>query len=353
MENSTLNHSHKICCFGEVLLRYSPQFGQTWLNQASMPVYVGGAEANVSTALSKWGLATKYVSVLPDNQLSMEIKANLDAKNIDTSAFLFRGKRVGSYILPQGTDLKNSAVIYDREHSSFWGLKTGMIDWETVLKGCTWFHFSAISPALNLNVAAVCEEALQVAKRLKIRISVDLNYRAKLWQYGKNPVEIMPELVQYCDLVMGNIWAANKLLGISIDSEVERNIATKQDYLDHSIRTAKAIQAQFPACTSVANTFRFDLPSGEIQYFTTFFKDGVQVVSPEFLIASVVDKIGSGDCFMGGLIYGQSLGFSAQNTLNYATAAAFGKLQELGDATNQSVEDVIFNLERQQLVVIS
>src|SRR5690606_20683682 len=135
-------------------------------------------------------------------------------KNIDTSAIHYSGSRVGLYYLQQGTDVKNSGVIFDRAGSSFAQLKKGMINWDEVFEGITWFHFSAIAAALSQSAAEVCEEALQAASSKGITISVDLNYRNKLWQYGKQPIEVMPGLVKYCNLVMGNLWAANVMLGI-------------------------------------------------------------------------------------------------------------------------------------------
>ncbi len=328
-----------ICCFGELLLRFSPQLNGEWINRASMPVFIGGAELNVANALANWKVPVRYCTVLPENQLSTEIKAYIEEKGIETSGIRHFGSRIGAYYLPQGADLKNAGVIYDRAFSSFSELTVGKVEWEEVLKGCAWFHFSAISPALSQDVADACLEAVQVASRLGLTISVDLNYRAKLWQFGKKPVEIMPALAQYCDVIMGNIWAANTLLGIPIDRTVEQN-PTQEKYLAHSIATAEAIQIAFPTCKVVAHTFRFDAFQQGIQYYTTLYKDGKQYVSPEFTTEKVVDKVGSGDCFMGGLIYGLSQHHAPQEIIDFAAAAAFGKLQEYGDASQQTVEDV-------------
>ncbi len=154
-------------------------------------------------------------------------------------------RRIGLYYLPQGTDLKNGGVIYDRAYSSFGSLKPGMIDWDEVLRDARWFHFSAISPALTEQVAAVCREGAAAAAAKGITVSIDLNHRARLWQYGKKPVEIMPSLVEYCDVVMGNIWAANALLGIHVDPEIHLQ-GNKQDFLEHASKTALELHKQFP-----------------------------------------------------------------------------------------------------------
>lgn len=327
-----------IFCFGELLLRMSPVLNRQWIRQASVPVYVGGAELNAATALAGWNHPVKYCTALPANYLADEILTEVRDKGIDVSAVHRSGNRIGIYYLPQGADLKNAGVIYDRAHSSFSELKPGTIDWHQHLQNCSWFHFSAISPALNENLAEVCKEALQAAADLRLTISVDLNYRNKLWQYGMDPIQVMPDLVQYCDGIMGNIWAASSLLGIPVDEDIHRR-AAKSDYLEHAAKTAKLIKEQYPACKWVANTYRFE-HAGTLQYYATLNADEAQYVSPEFATSTVVDKVGSGDCFMAGLIHGFTNGESGQSIIDFAAAAAFGKLSETGDATSQSIQQV-------------
>lgn len=322
----------KVLCFGELLLRISPAPASDVAEQP-MLLYVGGAEANVATALAGWNVPVKYCTALPDNFMSRHVLHYLEYKGIYTSSILFNGTRIGVYYLERGADLKGS-VIYDRDHSSFSGLKTGMIDWDKVLQDVSWFNFSAISPALNQNVADVCLEAVEAASKKGITISVDLNYRSRLWKYGKDPIEIMPGLVEHCDLIMGNIWSANTLLGTAIDNDIHDS-ASQKTYLAHAEKTAKEIIQKFPKCKAVANTFRFDSNKNDVLYYTALFKDNKLFVSPEFSCTGVIDRSGSGDCFMAGLIYGLYNNNESQDILNYATAAAFGKLQELGDATGQ------------------
>jgi len=335
----------KVVSFGEVLLRMSPREGGGWIEQASMPVFVGGAEANVATALAGWGVPTKYITALPPHYLGDDVAHYFASRGLDTSAIHRSGARVGLYYLQQGADLKHAGVVYDRAHSAFSELRPGMIDWHAALEGAAWFNFSAITPALNEHMPAVCEEALKAALDKGLRVSLDLNYRAKLWQWGKAPVDVMPQLAQYCDVIMGNIWAAKLLLGSPLDGSVE-TLHDKTAYLEHARRTSENIVQQFPRCTAVANTFRFERQPQGLEYYTTLFAEGRQVVSPHFLAESVVDKIGSGDCFMAGIIYGLYHGHSPQQTLDFATAAAFGKLSEVGDATRQSVAAVQTILDR-------
>lgn len=325
----------KVICLGELLLRLSPQLSLQWINEASMPVYVGGAELNVATALARWDVPVSYCTALPDNYLSREIISSVNKRNIETGAIVLTGDRIGIYYLPQGLDLKNAGVIYDRAHSSFASLKPGQIDWDQVLDNVSWFHFSAINPALNDQVAAVCKEALQYAERKGIFTSVDLNYRAKLWQYGKEPMEVMPDLVQYCDLVMGNIWAAEKMLGITIDLPGK----SKEAYLQQAERTSQAIVKRFSKCQQVANTFRFDGDAG-LTYYATLLKNNKFYTSKEYITSQVVDKVGSGDCFMAGLIFGNLNQLPDQEVIDFAAAAAYTKLFIKGDATTAGAEEI-------------
>ena len=332
--------SKKVLSFGELLLRICPDGGGDWLKENVLPFYVGGAEANVATALALWDIPSAYFTVLPENMLARQLTAYLEDKGIDASRVLYQGERLGLYFLPKGKDLKNAGVIYDRDHSSFSALQPGTIDWDTVLSDVGWLHFSAISPALNARVAKVCGELLEVAAgRKELTISVDLNYRAKLWQYGVAPTEIMPGLVQHCDLVMGNLWAVEKMLGIPVDNELTGR-GRKEDYLEHAQRTSEQILALFPRVKQVANTFRFDRGEKGIHYYTAFFEGGKLYSSRDYFSAEILDKVGSGDCFMAGLIRGLYRGQAIPDVLEFATAAAFSKLFIPSDATDQRAEDI-------------
>jgi 2-dehydro-3-deoxygluconokinase len=328
----------KVLNFGELLLRISPDVEGAWLKENNLPFYVGGAEANVAAALALWGVPSAYLSAVPDNFLSRQVVAYLDQLNIDTSPMQYLGERIGLYYLANGKDLKNSGVIYDRNYSSFSTLKTGVIDWDAVFEGISWFHFSAICPALNADVAAVCEEALKAASERTIRISLDLNFRSKLWKYGKDPIEVMPLLAPYCDLIMGNIWAAENMLGIPVpEGLVEADL--KENYLEQATITSKAIIAAFPKCTAVANTFRFDFKTG-VKYYSTLFTDNELFASKEYRAEKIGGKIGSGDCYMAGLIYGFYHQLPPAEILGFATRAAFAKLFTATDFNTTKIEEI-------------
>jgi len=324
----------KVICFGELMLRMSPELGGKWIHDEQMTICIGGAELNVATALASWKTPVKYCTALPDNYLSKEISEELERKKIDTSAINFSGNRIGVYYLPKGAELKNAGVIYDRTYSSFGELKPGMIDWSNVLKDCRWFHFTAISPALNENVVAVCKEALEEASAKNIKVSVDLNYRAKLWQYGKQPFDIMPGLVKYCNVIMGNLWAVESLLNIN-SSIKESPGKTKEELLLAAGESMLELHKKYPKAEAFAYTFRL-----EKEYWAVLQHGSKRAVSKEHTVTNVVDKAGSGDCFMGGLIYGFLNNYSTEETINFATSAAVGKLSEKGDSTKQTIEQV-------------
>lgn len=328
----------KVLNFGELLLRICPDTEGNWLKENKLPFFVGGAELNVATALALWGIPSAYLTALPANSLTEQLVEYIQGLNIDTAAIQYAGERVGLYYLHQGKDLKNAGVIYDRGGSSFATLKTGTINWDEVLKDVTWFHFSAICPAVSLAAAELCLEALKEVSARKITISIDLNYRAKLWKYGKEPVEILPDLVQYCDVVMGNLWAAEQMLGIPVPEGLA-DADQKELYLKQAELSSKALIAKFPACKVVANTFRFDEQEG-VKYYSTLFTADELLVSKQYSAKKILNKVGSGDCYMAGLIYGFYQDHSVTEILEFATAAAFSKLFVEGDATTVKIEDV-------------
>lgn len=332
----------KVLSFGELLLRICPDIEQDWIEQHQLPFYVGGAELNVATALALWNVPSSYVSALPKNAICEGIDRYLQGRNMDTSGMQWTGERLGIYYLPKGKDLKHTGVIYDRANSSFANLTVGSIDWDEVFNDVKWFHFSAICPAINQNIADLCLEGVKKAQEKGIFVSLDLNYRSKLWKYGKAPVEVMPEIANYCNLIMGNIWAAHQMLGTQLDSQF---LAHSSGYHDEELRaqaerTSREIMDKHPACQYVANTFRFDYATKGIKYYTTLFDKDILIKSKEYVAEEIRDKVGSGDCFMAGLIYGLYANFSPNETLEFATLAAFDKLFIASDATTSTVEDI-------------
>jgi 2-dehydro-3-deoxygluconokinase len=329
----------KVLCFGELLLRLPPANGGEWLHTNHLPVFVGGAELNVATALATWQVPVKYCTALPDNIITHDIIAFLQTKQIDTSPIIFSGERIGLYYLKEGADMKSEENVFDRKYSSFSTLATGIVNWDEILMDVEWFHFSAIAPAVSEQAAALCLEALKAASQRNITISVDLNYRSLLWKYGKQPWEIMPGLVKHCNVIMGNIWSAHSLLGAAVDEKLLAQ-QRKEAYLQHASLTAQELFNRFPKCNWVANTFRFDAEADNIRYYAAINTNTEQAVSPLFTTNSIVDKVGSGDCFMAGLIYGLKSQHSLEDVIAFAAAAAFAKLHEKGDSTKNTVESI-------------
>lgn len=332
----------KILSFGEILLRICPDLSTDWVGGGVLPFYVGGAELNVASALALWGLPSAYLSAMPENDITGDILTYLKEKGVEIDNMLLQGDRLGIYYLPKGKDLKHAGVIYDRANSSFANLRRSDMDWDVIFDGVSWFHFSAICPAISQEVADICLEALQEATRRDIFVSLDLNYRSKLWKYGKEPLAVMPELAAYADLIMGNVWAAQQMLGAALYPELrEPQSSYPRDLLMEQARaTSLELMSRFEKCAYVANTFRFDYLENGIQYFTTLFGEEQLLQSEDYVATAIVDKVGSGDCFMAGLIYGLYQQIGMRNTLDFATTAAFDKLFIASDATRSTVADI-------------
>lgn len=337
-----MSSTRKVLCFGEVLLRICPDTVGHWIGNKQLPVYIGGAELNVCRALAKWKVPVSFLSSLPDNLMASQVIKQLEQEHIDTSPILRTGKRMGLYFLPQGEQLQQHGVVYDREGSSFSELKRDMIDWEKVLKGVSWFHLSAINPALNNELAWVCEEGMKAAKILGCTVSIDLNYRQKLWKNGRDPRWVMESLLPYCDVVMGNVWAADQMLGIEVDDSL--NTDEQEACVQHAFKTSHRIMDFFPDVKMVFNTFRFE--KNGLRYFATLNTADHKLVSKNYVASEVTDKVGSGDCFMAGIIYGSLNGLSEKDTLEFATSAAFQKLFTRGDANVRAAEEVVLFAEQ-------
>ncbi|WP_257668793.1 sugar kinase [Parapedobacter tibetensis] len=327
---------HKILSFGELLLRFSSS-GETFLGaEYAVSVFPGGSEANVAASLAQWDVPCSYMSRIPDNDLSRQAVQTLNQLGVDTVPCLMEGDRMGLYFLLSANGLSKGEVVYDRKYSAFSQLEPGKIDWDRVLEGYTWFHWSALTPALNESLAAVCHEALDAASRKGLTISVDLNYRNKLWNYGKQPIAIMPKLLQYCDVVMGNIWAANKMLGTSVLETLGRDTAPDV-YYEHAKESAQEMFASLSKCKHIAYTFRFMDSATHNLLYGTYHTREADFISSIHETNNVVDRIGSGDAFMAGLIYALVNDKKGQEIIDTATAAGFKKLFVKGDFGNGNI----------------
>lgn len=320
-----------ILSFGEILIRQQ-SLGDTFFdrNNNRLEIFPGGSEANVAASLGQMGDNVAYYSAFPENALSNEIIDIMEGLAVDTTKVLRTGDRLGSYILMSANGLSKGEVIYDRKYSSFSQLTVSDVDIDKLFDGVTWFHWTALTPALNQDMADLMLVLLKEASNRNITISVDLNYRNRLWQYGKDPIDIMPQLAAYCDVIMGNIWAANTMLGTAVDGSLDRQ-TPRETYLTAAEESAKEIFQEYPKCKHLAYTFRFmDSPSHNLFYGTyhTPTENFSSVVMETF---EVVDRIGSGDAFMAGYIHALTNRMTPQEVVDTATNAGYQKLFVKGD----------------------
>lgn len=322
----------KIITFGEVLLRFSPPNHLRFQQATSYDLYYAGAEFNTAISLSLMGMPVSFVTRLPENELSDCVIQQLNKFKIDTSKIVFGGKRLGIYYLESGAVLRGSKVIYDREHSSIAEIEQGMIDWEKVFKDAGWFHFTGIIPAISQAAADETLRAVKIAKALGLQISVDLNYRSKLWKYGKNPSEVMNELVENCTVVMGDPGTAKTYFNISTD------IPDGEERY-HSV--LKEMKEKFPAVNNFVFSYRGSKNASN-NSFGAYLYDGKKFYrSKEYDMAGMIDRLGGGDALMAGLIYGLSNYIDKINSLDFAVAASVLKSSIHGDANFVSVNEVL------------
>jgi len=320
------------------MLRLSPpgfkRFSQTY----QLDVVYGGGESNVAVSLANFGLGSSFVSRIPENDIGECAVMELRKRNVNTNFILREGERLGIYFLETGAVSRGSKVIYDRANSGMATIGAGMIDWKTVFKDADWFHWTGITPALSQGAADACLEAIKVANEMGITVSTDLNYRKKLWKYGKEPSDIMPDLVAGCDVILGNEEDAEKHFGLhpeGVDVTHGGSVDGKA-YLS----VLKQLQQKFPRAKKFITTLRSSI-SASHNSWTGVLYDGKQLYeAPSYEITHIVDRVGGGDSFMAGLIYGLLTFENDQQALNFAVAASCLKHTIKGDANLVSVDEV-------------
>jgi 2-dehydro-3-deoxygluconokinase len=277
------------------------------------------------------------VSALPKNDIGDAAIQSLRTRNVDTSQILRTGDRIGIYYLESGAVSRGSKVIYDRANSSFASLKKGAIDWKTVLEGVTWFHWTGITPSVSEGAAAVCQEACEAASSMGITISTDLNFRNKLWKWGKSAGEVMEELVKHCDIILGNEEDADMVFGIKPEG-VDVTSGHVEGAAYESV--GKQLMQRFPKANKVIITLRGSISASHNSWSGVLW-NGKLLEAPTYQITHIVDRVGGGDSFMGGLIYGLiSYPDDDQKALNFAVAASCLKHTIKGDFNLVTVEEV-------------
>lgn len=329
----------RVVTFGEIMLRLSPQGFKRFSQADNFDVVYGGGESNVAVSLANYGVHCDFVTRLPNNDIGDCALMELRKRGVSTSQIVRGGERLGIYFLETGAVSRGSKVVYDRAHSAMSTIQKGMIDWRTVFKDVDWFHWTGITPAISQQAADACLEAIQIANDMGVTVSTDLNYRKNLWNYGKKPGEVMPELVEGCDVILGNEEDAEKHFGLhpeGVDVTHGGSVDGKA-YLS----VLKQLQEMFPRAKRVITTLRGSISASHNTWSGVLYDGTTLYESPTYEITHIVDRVGGGDSFMAGLIYGMlEYGHDNQKALDFAVAASCLKHTIIGDANLVTVDEV-------------
>ncbi len=324
--------------FGEIMLRLATPGHQRFSQATSLVATFGGGEANVAVSLANYGLKAEFVTRLPSNDSAQSVIMDLKKHSVGTENILFGGERLGIYFLETGAVSRPSKVIYDRAHSSISDIKPGVVNWDKVFEDTAWFHWTGITPAISQGAADVCLEAVKAAKSRNITVSCDLNFRKNLWKWGKTAGEVMPELVKHCDIILGNEEDAEKVFGIKPD---KADVAAGKVESAEFESVCRKLKAMFPASQKIIITLRGSINADHNTWSGILYNGKDFFSAPVYQITHIVDRVGGGDSFMGGLIYGL-LTYTGddQKALNFAVAASCLKHTITGDFNLVSVAEV-------------
>lgn len=330
----------KVVTFGEIMLRLSPPGFLRFSQANNFDVVYGGGESNVAVSLANYGIPVEFVTRLPKNDIGECAMMEMRKRGVGVDHIVYGGDRLGIYFLETGAVSRGSKVVYDRAHSAISEIQSGMIDWEKVFEGVEWFHWTGITPAISQSAADVCLEAVKAASRLGITISTDLNYRAKLWKYGVEPEAIMTELTSYCDVILGNEEDAEKHFGIKpegLDITTQGHDVKAEAFLS----VCQQMMEKFPKAKKVITTLRGSISASHNTWAGVLYDGKTMLQSSQYQITDIVDRVGGGDSFMGGLIYGLlTYPEDDQNALDFAVAASCLKHTIKGDANLVTVDEV-------------
>ena len=330
----------RVVTFGEIMLRLAPPNLERPLQSPTFVATFGGGEANVAVSTANYGIPSSFVTALPDdNFLADGCIAQLQGFGIDCSRIMRRPGRVGVYYLETGANQRPSKVLYDRADSSMALAGPGDFDWDAVFEGATWFHITGITPALSQGCADLSIEAVQAAKQRGLTVSCDYNFRKKLWKYGKSAPEVMRELVNHVDVGIANEEDCQKSLGISVD---DVDVESGSLNVDRYEQLAKKMLAEFPNLKMQAITLRESVSASHNGWSACLYDGSTFHLSRKYQITHIVDRVGGGDSFSGGLIGGlhvfpDDLG----QALEFAVAASCLKHSVPGDFNRFSRNEVL------------
>ena len=325
---------HRVITFGEIMMRLNPPGYWRLVQARDLEVSYAGGEANVAVSLANYGVDTAFVSKIPTHEVGQACVNELRKYGVDCSLITRGGKRLGVYYIEKGASQRASKVIYDREYSAIAMAEKTDFDWDKIFEGATWFHFTGITPALGGNLPEICLEACKAAKERGITISCDLNYRKKLWT-REEANRCMSQLVPYVDVCIANEEDAADVFGIKAqNTDVSSGKLDQESYVD----VAKQITERF-GCRSVAITLRGSISANDNDWAGMLYTGGKAYVSPTYRV-HIVDRVGGGDSFGGALIYSQLMGYTPQDSINYAVAASCLKHTIEQDFNQVSVAEV-------------
>lgn len=326
----------KVLTFGEIMLRLRTPGHERLFQSPMMEATFGGGEANVAVSLANFGMDVEYLTVLPQNVLGDEALRELRRFGVGTGRIKRGTGRMGIYFLENGANQLPSKVVYDREYSAIALAKQGDIDWDKAFEDVDWFHITGITPAISENAMLLSLESVKAAKEKGITVSCDLNYRKNLWKYGKKAPEVMRQLAKYVDVAIANEEDCQKSLGVTVDVDVEGGELDRAKYEALS----KAVLREYPNMKMIGITLR-ESKSADINGWAACLHDGENFfVSRRYDIHDIIDRVGGGDSFAAGLIYGLTRYNDKQSALEFAVAASCLKHSIIGDFNRVSVGDV-------------
>ena len=300
----------------------------------------GGGEANVAVSLANYGVEVDFITRLPQNDIAAACVGELRRYGVGVNNIVYGGERLGIYFLETGAVARPSKVVYDRAHSSISTIEPGMIDWESVFADADWFHWTGITPAISASAAEVCLEACRVANRMGVTVSCDLNFRKNLWKYGKTAGEVMPALVECCDVILGNEEDAEKVFGIKPEGF---DVAATEGKVEQAAfeSVCRQLVERFPRAKKVIITLRGSINANHNTWGGVLYDGERLYTSPRYDITHIVDRVGGGDSFMGGLIYGlREFAGDDERALRFAVAASALKHTIYGDFNLVTVAEV-------------
>ena len=326
----------KVLTFGEIMLRLKAPGHERLMQTPNLEATFGGGEANVAVSLANYGMDASFLSFLPNNAVADACIGELRRFNVDTSRIIRKDGRVGIYYLDAGANQLPSKVIYDRAYSSISLAGPGDVDWNKAFDGVGWMHISGITPAISESLMELSIESVKEAKKRNITVSCDLNYRKNLWKYGKNAQEVMSEMASFCDVLIANEEDVQKSLGITIDVDVESGEIDNSKY---EVLGNKVLE-KYPNAKMIAITLR-ESKSADTNGWSTCINNREKFyVSRHYDINDIIDRVGGGDSFAGGLIYGLNTYDTMEEALEFATAASCLKHSVIGDFNRVTVDDV-------------